>query len=180
MVIATNNPKTTQELSMEGQRFLEETIQHAYQILSSMNDELCNPVLWSTSPSSSSAAEPNLPSSNGDAASDNSSHNADSGAAIPGAGGALEEARLRYKNAVAGLRTVLATIPDSQAKALDGDSAVSPADEAEIERLEERASSLRKELANKNLHLKALIDQLRELVTDIATWQSPFSTRSLA
>lgn len=88
--------KTTQELAMEGHKYLEETIEYAFQILSSMNDELCNPVLWSTSPSSSS--------SNADAASD---------AAAP-TPGALEEARYRYKNAVAALRTILTAIPNSQ------------------------------------------------------------------
>jgi hypothetical protein len=72
-----------------------------------MNDELCNPVLWSTSPS-------NAPSSNGDATSDSSSQHADGAASSAGAGGALEEARLRYKNAVTGLRTVLTAIPNSQ------------------------------------------------------------------
>ncbi|XP_061340204.1 mediator of RNA polymerase II transcription subunit 30 [Gastrolobium bilobum] len=178
---STTTPKTTQELAMEGHKYLEETIQYAYQILSSMNDELCNPVLWSTSASAS--ASPNAPSSNGvvsgDAPSDNSSHHADSGAAAAssgGAGGALEEARFRYKNAVAALRTILTAIPNSpKAKAFDTGLDASPVDEAEIEKLEDRASSLRKELAYKNLHLKILIDQLRDLITDISTWQSPFS-----
>ncbi|XP_020212696.1 mediator of RNA polymerase II transcription subunit 30 [Cajanus cajan] len=167
----SSRSKTTQELAMEGQKYLEETIEYAFQILSSMNDELCNPVLWSTSPS---ATSPNAPSSNGDAASDNSNHHADSAAA---AAGALEEARFRYKNAVAALRTILTAIPNSQkVKTFDAGSAASPTDEDEIEKLEERATSLRRELANKNLHLKTLIDQLRDLITDISTWQSPFST----
>ncbi|TKY73655.1 Mediator of RNA polymerase II transcription subunit 30 [Spatholobus suberectus] len=169
----SSSPRTTQELAMEGQKYLEETIEYAFQILSSMNDELCNPVLWSTSPSAASAS-PNAPSSNGDATSDNSNHHPDSAAATAGA---LEEARFRYKNAVAALRTILTAIPNSQkAKTFDAGSAASPADEAEIEKLEERATSLRRELANKNLHLKTLIDQLRDLITDISTWQSPFST----
>lgn len=94
--------KTTQELAMEGQEYLEETIENAFQILSSMNDELCNPVLWSTSPSTSP---------NADATSDNSNHHADASAA---AGGALEEARARYKKAVTALRTILTAIPTSQ------------------------------------------------------------------
>ncbi|PNX94508.1 mediator of RNA polymerase II transcription subunit 30-like protein [Trifolium pratense] len=168
--------KTTQDLAIEGLKYLEETIQHAFKILSSMNDELCNPVLWSTSPSN--VTSPNAPSSNGDATSDSSSQHADGGASSGGgAGGALEEARLRYKNAVTGLRTVLTAIPNSQkANTFDSGSAASPADEAEIEKLEEQASSLKKELADKNLHIKILIDQLRELITDISTWQSPFST----
>lgn len=117
-----NIPKTTQELAMEGQKYLEETIQHAFQILSSMNDELCNPVLWSTTSPSASAttttSPPNAPSSNGavngDATSDNSNQHADGGAPTGGAGGALEDARFRYKSAVAGLRNILAAIPNSQ------------------------------------------------------------------
>ncbi|XP_027338907.1 mediator of RNA polymerase II transcription subunit 30 [Abrus precatorius] len=176
----SSSPKTTQELAMEGQKYLEETIEYAFQILSSMNDELCNPVLWSTSPSATSPS-PNAPSSNGvvngDATSDTSNHHAESGAASGGAGGALEDARFRYKNAVAALRTILTAIPNSpKAKAFDTGSAASPADEAEIEKLEEQASSLRRELAGKNLHLKILINQLRDLITDISTWQSPLST----
>ncbi|KAL5146128.1 Mediator of RNA polymerase II transcription subunit 30 [Glycine soja] len=185
--------KTTQELAMEGQKYLEETIENAFQILSSMNDELCNPVLWSTSPSASS-------SPNADATSENSNHHADATTAAAGGGGALEQARSRYKKAVAALRTILTAIPNSQklyptaihaisaakvaatlkhssmANAFNASSAASPADEAEIDKLEERASSLRRELANKNLHLKTLIDQLRDLITDISTWHSPFST----
>ncbi|PPD69185.1 hypothetical protein GOBAR_DD33930 [Gossypium barbadense] len=97
---------------------------------------------------------------------------------IGGSGnGALDEARLRYKNSVAALRTVLTAIPNSQkAKAFEtGSTATSPADEADIEKLEEEASNLRKELANKNLYIKRLIDQLRELITDVSTWQSPCS-----
>ncbi|KAK9278372.1 hypothetical protein L1049_027937 [Liquidambar formosana] len=95
-----------------------------------------------------------------------------------GGGGALDDARLRYKNSVAALRAVLAAIPNSQkhTELSSASSSVSPGDQAEIEKLEERASSLRKELANKNKHLKLLIDQLRDLITDISTWQSPCST----
>jgi len=103
----TMTTKTTQDLAIEGHKYLEETIQHAFKILSSMNDELCNPVWWSTSPSSA-------PSSNGDANSENSGQQTDGAAPSGGAGGALDEARLRYKNAVAGLRSVLAAIPNSQ------------------------------------------------------------------
>jgi len=104
----TMTTKTTQDLAIEGHKYLEETIQHAFKILSSMNDELCNPVWWST------ATSPNAPSSNGDANSENSGQQTDAAAPSAGAGGALDEARLRYKNAVAGLRSVLAAIPNSQ------------------------------------------------------------------
>ncbi|XVF11514.1 hypothetical protein REPUB_Repub08aG0034500 [Reevesia pubescens] len=189
--------KTTQELAAEGLKHLEETIEAAFQILSSMNDELCNPALWSTTPSSTTnptiapssttntnSAVPNGTYSlstgtvlgNGDSASDGSHHLEMGG--IGGSGnGALDEARLRYKNSVASLRTVLAAIPNSQkAKAFETDStATSPADEAEIEKLEDEASDLRKEVANKNECIKLVICQLRELITDISTWQSPCS-----
>lgn len=108
----SNFDKTTQDLAMEGHKYLEETIQYAYKILSSMNDELCNPALWSTSPSA--VTSPNGPSSNGDANSDNSGQHGDGGASGGGTGGALDEARFRYKKAVAGLRSVLVAIPNSQ------------------------------------------------------------------
>ncbi|KAA3459612.1 mediator of RNA polymerase II transcription subunit 30 [Gossypium australe] len=179
--------KTTQELASEGLKHLEETIEAAFQILSSMNDELCNPALWSTNPTThntnTNTAAPNGSSlsngavlGNGDSSSDGGHHLEMGG--IGGSGnGALDEARLRYKNSVAALRTVLTAIPNSQkAKAFEtGSTATSPADEADIEKLEEEASNLRKELANKNVYIKRLIDQLRELITDVSTWQSPCS-----
>lgn len=109
---------------MEGQKYLEETIEAAFQILSSMNDELCNPALWTTT-ASSNATGPNvamtngppLVSSNGDiSSSDGASHHLDMGGGGGGGSGnsALDEARLRYKNSVASLRAVLAAIPNSQ------------------------------------------------------------------
>ncbi|KAJ8634173.1 hypothetical protein MRB53_027509 [Persea americana] len=161
------NAKNIQELSLEGQSHLEETIGAAFQILSAMNDELCNPALWSTAAVATQAA-------NGTADASDPSHHMEMG------GGALEDARLRYKNAVAALRAVLTEIPNSlKGKPHDTGSAVvaldSKADQAEVERLEQHAADLRKELANKNKYLKLLIDQLRELITDISTWQSPCS-----
>ncbi|XP_040988510.1 mediator of RNA polymerase II transcription subunit 30-like isoform X2 [Juglans microcarpa x Juglans regia] len=160
-VTAITNPKSTQELAMDGQKLLEETIESAFHILSSMNDELCNPALWSTISSASSSSSlssttstsniisiANGPSqssngiANGDAASSDT-HHAESGG---GSGGALEEARFRYKSSVNSLRAVLAALPNSQ-----------------------------KELASKNRYLKVLIDQLRDLITDVSTWQSPCS-----
>ncbi|PSR96779.1 Mediator of RNA polymerase II transcription subunit like [Actinidia chinensis var. chinensis] len=174
--------KSTQELAMEGQKHLEATIEAAFQILSSMNDELCNPTLWSTTPSTANPNGSNTSamsnghhhtSHSGDASSD-SAHHFEMG------GGALDEARLRYKSSVAVLRSVLAAIPNShKAKSYDASStissSVSPADQSEIEKLDERASVLRQELAHRNKHLKLLIDQLRNLITDISTWQSPCS-----
>ncbi|KAA8542105.1 hypothetical protein F0562_023257 [Nyssa sinensis] len=146
-----------------------------------MNDELCNPALWSTTTSSTNSTtvasngHHSSHASNGvNSPSSDSTHHFEMG------GGALDEARLRYKSSVASLRSVLAAIPNSQkAKAYDAgsttSSSVSTADQVEIENLEERASALRKELANKNKQLKLLIDQLRDLITDISIWQSPCS-----
>lgn len=147
--------KTTQELATEGQKHLEDTTEAAFEILSSMNEELCNPALWSTSPTSHS-------SNGGDTVPDSSSHHHMDNA------GALDKARLRYTSSVVSLRTVLAAILDSRKAEIN-----SAADEAEIEQLEERAAHLRKELANKNKCMKILIDQLRDLISDISTWQSP-------
>ncbi|XP_076920532.1 mediator of RNA polymerase II transcription subunit 30-like [Bidens hawaiensis] len=152
-----SSQKSTQELAMEGQKYLEDTIESAFQILSSLNDELCNPNLWS----SSSSPHPNATSSD-------TTHQFEMG------GAALDEARLRYKSSVAALRSVLAAIPNSRkAKAYDVDPMSS--DDLDVEKLVEQASALRKELENKNRHLKNLIDQFRELITDIASWQSPVS-----
>ncbi|XP_057954441.1 mediator of RNA polymerase II transcription subunit 30 [Malania oleifera] len=175
-----SSSKSTQELAMEGQKHLEETIEAAFQILSSMNDELCNPLSWSsfssttTASSTTAATAPSSLSNviNGDISSD-TSHNVETGA------GPLEEARLRYKSSAAALRAVLAAIPNSQkAKTCDGLTATgsfSQADQTDIEKLEEQASNLRNELTNKNVYLKHLIDELRDLITDISMWQSPCS-----
>ena len=101
--------KGTQELALEGQKHLEETIESAFQILSSMNDELCNPTLWSTPPPPAIAATSHSSTSlNGDASSDYSHHMEIAG------GGALDDARLRYKSSVASLRAVLNAIQNSQ------------------------------------------------------------------
>lgn len=97
--------KSRQELGIEGQRHLEETINAAFQILSSMNDELCNPALWSTSPSH--------PPASGDGSTDSSHPEASAGGGGGGGGGALDEARLRYKSAITNLRIVIAAIPSS-------------------------------------------------------------------
>ncbi|PHU08810.1 hypothetical protein BC332_20670 [Capsicum chinense] len=194
------SPKTIQELAVEGQKHLEDTIEAAHQILSAMNDELCNPSLWSTpNPSTTTSPSPAAPALaagggglsngqqqhlNGDVLSDTSSSSSASASAsaqhLDIGGGALEESRLRYKFSVGWLRSVLTAIANSQkAKALEAASAsgsLSAADQAEIEQLEDRASTLKKELVDKNKHLKLLIDQLRELLSDRSTWQSPCST----
>ena len=106
--------KSRQELGLEGQRHLEETIDAAFHILSSMNDELCNPALWSTASTSASAAP--AAGAGGEASSDSSNHPSDASTSSPaggGGGGALDDARLRYKSAVAALRAVLAAVPNS-------------------------------------------------------------------
>ena len=119
---------------MEGQKHLEDTIESAFQILSSMNDELCNPALWSTTTTAAAATSSSSPSSaangpsshsngpsshsnglvNGDAAVSDAHHHGDLGGGGGAAGGALGEAQSRYKNAVFSLRAVLAAIPNSK------------------------------------------------------------------
>ena len=95
---------------MEGEKHLEETIESAFQIISAMNDELCNPSSWST---------PATASSNGTAivtadaaAIDGAPHHSESGGGGGGGSGnsALDEASVRYKNSVTSLRAV----PNSQ------------------------------------------------------------------
>ncbi|XP_010444248.1 PREDICTED: mediator of RNA polymerase II transcription subunit 30 [Camelina sativa] len=174
---------TTQELAMEGEKHLEETIEAAFQIISAMNDELCNPSLWSTSATASSSMTTTT-GSNGTAlvsadaaAIDETSHHSESGGGGGSGNSALDEASLRYKNSVTSLRAVLTAIPNSQkAKASEMENGLgSPESEDEIENLEEQALSLRKEIAKKNVHVKELIDKFRELIADISTWQSPCS-----
>ncbi|OEL14041.1 hypothetical protein BAE44_0024941 [Dichanthelium oligosanthes] len=163
-----------QKLAAEGQRHLEETIAAAFQILVSMNDELCNAGLWSSSSVSAAAAAAAAGPQHQHSATP--PHSADSDAAeaggAPGPGGSLDEARHRYKSAVAALRASIAAVSSCTQ---DTGSTESEADHAEIERLEERASALRKEIESKNKHVKLLMDQLRELITDISIWQSPCS-----
>lgn len=101
--------KSKQELGLEGQRHLEETINAAFQILSSMNDELCNPTLWSANSNGHSTAALD---GTGDASVDSSSHSSE-GTGGGSGGGALDEARLRYRSAVASLRACIAAIPSS-------------------------------------------------------------------
>ncbi|KAF6148460.1 hypothetical protein GIB67_038815 [Kingdonia uniflora] len=157
--------KSTSDLAVEGLKFLEDTIGAAFKILSSMNDELCNPNLWSSTTTT-------ISTSNGVNGSDD--HHLEGG-------GAIEAARLRYKSTVASLRSVLVAIVDSQkAKAYDAGEGSTvgmecQTNQSEMEQLEERANNLRKEIADKNMYVKVLIDQLRELICDISTWQSPCS-----
>ncbi|XP_062185478.1 mediator of RNA polymerase II transcription subunit 30-like [Phragmites australis] len=179
--MASEAARRRQELAAEGQRHLEETIAAAFQILASMNDELCNPALWSSSSSASTAAGSQVQHPSHHAAATPPLHSADSDAAdaagggagpAPGSGGSLDEARHRYKSAVAALRASIAAVSSC---AQGTGSTEFKADQAEIERLEEHASALRKEIESKNKHVKILINQLRDLITDIAMWQSPCS-----
>ncbi|CAI9094672.1 OLC1v1030450C1 [Oldenlandia corymbosa var. corymbosa] len=157
--------KTIQELAKDGEKHLEDTIDSAFLILSAMNDELCNPNLWSVTNSNPNSTASTLASpvinggatngmsnghhfSNGDSISSGSSsppHH------LENAGGALEEARFRYKTAVAALRTVLSAISNSQkveaSELVSITRSCSPDDQGEIEKLEEQALALRKENA---------------------------------
>ncbi|KAF5199941.1 Mediator of rna polymerase ii transcription subunit [Thalictrum thalictroides] len=168
---------STQQLAVEGRKHLEETIEAAYQILNSMNEELCNPSLWSSSATATTTTTVATMISNAiDATSDSSSEMGGTGT---GRGGAPDEARLHYKSAIASLRTVLTAIPVSQEEGKTHDAGSrtggsdSQVDKPEIGMLEERVANLKMELAKKNQYLKGLIDQLRELIADLSTWQSP-------
>jgi hypothetical protein len=81
-----------------------------------MNDELCNPTLWSTTSTSTSTVTSPITSSNAQNGDANAAVS-DSTLELNGGGGvgngALDEARFRYKNSVAALRDVLAAIPNS-------------------------------------------------------------------
>ncbi|XP_073028796.1 mediator of RNA polymerase II transcription subunit 30 [Primulina eburnea] len=188
--------KSTQELALEGRRHLEETIDAAFLILSAMNDELCNPSLWSTTNSASlphntitGATMSGGQHTNGDVLSDSSSSASSSASASQShpnnhnfdniGGGALDDARLQYKSSVASLRSVLVAISNTQktkaSETVPVSISTSPADQTEIDTLEEHADTLRKELARKNKYVKDMINHLRDLVADLSTWQSPCS-----
>uniref|UniRef100_A0A0E0KPU2 Mediator of RNA polymerase II transcription subunit 30 n=1 Tax=Oryza punctata TaxID=4537 RepID=A0A0E0KPU2_ORYPU len=189
--MASAAARRRQEMAAEGQRHLEETIAAAFQILSSMNDELCNPALWSSSSAAAGAAlqhhsnnhhhhhhhhhagTPPLPPPPLHSADSDASDAAGGGpGGAPGSGGSLDEARHRYKVAVAALRASIAAVSSC---AQEMGSTEHKADQAEIERLEKHASALRKEIESKNKHVKLLIDQLHDLISDISMWQSPCS-----
>ncbi|KAI3991704.1 hypothetical protein MKX01_038102 [Papaver californicum] len=145
----TLNGKSLQELAVEGQKHLEDTIEAAFQILSSMNDELCNPALRS------STGVVSFHSSNGvNIDVSDSLHQSELG------GGALENARFRYYGTTVG-------------------GSESGADQDGMGKLQDQVITLRKlhqfEVAEKNKHVELLTDQFRELITDISIWKSPCS-----
>jgi hypothetical protein len=114
--MASEAARRRQEMAVEGQRHLEETIAAAFQILVSMNDELCNAGLWSSSSVSFAAAAAAAAGSqhHHSATPPPPPHSADSDAAdaggAPGPGGSLDEARHRYKSAVAALRASISAV----------------------------------------------------------------------
>lgn len=113
--MASEAARRRQEVAVEGQRHLEETIAAAFQILVSMNDELCNAGLWSSSSVSAAAATAaSAGSQHHQSATPPPPHSADSDAAdaggAPGPGGSLDEARHRYKSAVVALRDSISAV----------------------------------------------------------------------
>ncbi|KAF2302663.1 hypothetical protein GH714_000649 [Hevea brasiliensis] len=131
-----------------------------------MNDNLCNPALWSSSSSITTSTTTASPIT-----------------AVMGIWMRLCFGITIPELLYVGFRILKRIINGffvlKQAKAFEtgstANSSSAPADQAEVEKLEKQASNLRKELVNKNAHLKLLIDQLRDLITDISTWQSPCS-----
>jgi len=112
--MASEAARRRPEMAVEGQRHLEETIAAAFQILVSMNDELCNAGLWSSSSFSAAAAAAAGSQHQHSATPPPPPHSADSDAAdaggAPGPGGSLDEARHRYKSAVAALRASISAV----------------------------------------------------------------------
>lgn len=115
--MAIESLKSTKELAAEGQKRLEETVDAAFKILSAMNDELCNPSLWSTPTSSGVSPDgstANVITSNGHSEGSNGDLSSDSAHHFDMGGGALDQARRRYKSSVASLRAVLNAMPQYQ------------------------------------------------------------------
>ncbi|KAK4435741.1 Mediator of RNA polymerase II transcription subunit [Sesamum alatum] len=130
---SNHTTKTTQELAIQGQKHLEETIQAAFLILYAVNGELCHPNLWSTTAPPTTAATTsnagggstsmtNGHQSNVDVLSDSSSSAPASASqshsqhhnSFDFGGGALDEARLHYKSSVAALRSLLVVISNAK------------------------------------------------------------------
>ncbi|KAK4388988.1 Mediator of RNA polymerase II transcription subunit [Sesamum angolense] len=133
--------KTVQELAIDGQKHLQETIQAAFLILSAMDGELFHPNIGSTTVAASSAP-PNTAAttsnacggstsmsngqhSNVDVLSDSSSASSSASASALQShpqhhnsfdigAGAVDEARLQYKSSVTALRSVLITISNAK------------------------------------------------------------------
>lgn len=94
MVMSMEIGESMQELAAEGQKHLEGTVDAAHDILASLNEVLCNPVLWAQPvPESSSSSKPG-------------------GAPPQQEQGwlALETGRLRYKSTTAALRASINNI----------------------------------------------------------------------
>ncbi|KAK1359594.1 Mediator of RNA polymerase II transcription subunit 30 [Heracleum sosnowskyi] len=158
--------RSRQEIGMEGEKQLEQTIKSAIHMLSTLTNEFSNPTLWPTQPMK-------IKSSNTcDSTTDNGGNEYSYLFEMSGAA--------HYKSCFTSLLSLLASLPPApKAKPHETssttNSSVSPMEEDDVEKLEERASTLRKELANKNKYLKVLMDQLRELTNDVSTWKSPCS-----
>uniref|UniRef100_J3LD53 Uncharacterized protein n=1 Tax=Oryza brachyantha TaxID=4533 RepID=J3LD53_ORYBR len=85
-------------------------------------------------------------------------------------GGSLDEARHSYKTAVAALRASITAVSSCRAQEIGPTE--DKGDTAEIKKLEDRVSVLRKEIESKNKDVKCLVDHLRDLISDVSMWQS--------
>ena len=112
--MASEAARRRQEMAVEGQRHLEETMAAAFQILVSLNDELCNAGLWSSAVSATAAAASSQHGHSATPPPPPPPHSADSNAAdagdVPGLGGSFDEARHRYMSAVAALRASISSL----------------------------------------------------------------------
>ncbi|KAL2636176.1 hypothetical protein R1flu_007655 [Riccia fluitans] len=155
LVVSTERERgeSLQDDALEGQRHLEGTVQAAHEILASLNEVLCNPLLWT---------QPVPDASNGSKPGGTSPQQEQGWLA-------LETGRLRYKATTAALRASINNIFNNPQ---EGDSDEDKASGADLEQLETQVAQLREEAARKNQLLKLLIDQSRDLVSDLSMWQT--------
>ncbi|KAF0934748.1 hypothetical protein E2562_028337 [Oryza meyeriana var. granulata] len=161
---AAETARQHRELVGKGQRHLKEAITVAFQILTSINNEFSDPALWSTS----HHQEQDPPAAAGSDAASGAAGGGGRGAS-PSHGGPLDEARHRYKTAMAALWVSIATV---SCCAQEIGPTEDKANTVEIKRLEDRASLLRKEIESKNKDVKCLVDHLRDLISDVSMLQS--------
>ncbi|KAJ8428441.1 hypothetical protein Cgig2_024102 [Carnegiea gigantea] len=170
------------ELAAEGQKNLENAVEAAFEFLSTMNEGLCNSAVWSKPEASRSYYAPCKARRRFRAAlaSVHAIFNAIPYSNMDHFELVRQSLRSPHLNA-SGVCVVQEIV--------GGGAAASQEGEAQINKLEEQASNMRMTLSktreregrilidyftNKNRHLKHLIDQFGDLITDISTWQSPY------
>lgn len=151
---------TVEELSIEGQRLVEATVNDAHEVLATLEEVLTRAGGWAGS-------GPPAPSSTSALGSDSSGHG------LEPLSGSVDAVRSRYMASSAALRAVITAITNSpQLRQGERDNGGEKADDGDLDQLEHRAHKLREEVLRKNRALKLLIDKTRELVSDLSLWQT--------